>query len=36
MDEQTQKRERTFMTNSVNGFVGFFEEKLKKSAVAQT
>ena len=29
MDANTQKRERTFMTNAVNGFVGFFEEKLK-------
>ncbi len=31
MDEHTQKRERVFMTNSVNGFVGFFEEKSKKA-----
>lgn len=29
MDIDTQKRERTFMANAVNGFVGFFEEKLK-------
>ena len=29
MDVNTQKRERTFMANAVNGFVGFFEEKLK-------
>jgi hypothetical protein len=29
MDANTQKRERTFMANAVNGFVGFFEEKLK-------
>ena len=36
MDEHTQKREKTFMTNSVNGFVGFFEEKLKKGAAAET
>ena len=27
MDKDMQKRERTFMTNSVNGFVGFFEER---------
>ncbi len=30
MDENTQRRERTFMTNSVKGFVGFFEEKSKR------
>ena len=29
MDANTQKRERTFMANAVNGFVGFFKEKLK-------
>ena len=29
MDANTRKRERTFMANAVNGFVGFFEEKLK-------
>lgn len=29
MDEHTQKRERTFMANAVNGFVGYFEETLK-------
>lgn len=29
MDENTQKREKIFMTNSVNGFVGFFEERAK-------
>ena len=28
MDVDTQKREKTFMANAVNGFVGFFEEKL--------
>ena len=27
MDEDTQRREKTFMANSVKGFVGFFEEK---------
>ena len=30
MDENTQRRERTFMANSVKGFVGFFEEKSKR------
>lgn len=29
MDADTQKRERTFMANAVNGLVGFFEEKMK-------
>jgi len=36
MDEPTQKRERVFMANSVNGFVGFFEEKSKKRGKAQS
>ncbi len=31
MDEATRKRERIFMTNSVNGFLGFFEEKASRS-----
>lgn len=31
MDEHTQKWERTFIANAVKGFVGFFEEKSKKS-----
>ncbi len=30
MDENTQRREKTFMANSVKGFVGFFEEKSNK------
>ena len=30
MDENTQRREKTFMANSVKGFVGFFEEKSKR------
>jgi glyoxylase-like metal-dependent hydrolase (beta-lactamase superfamily II) len=29
MDEDTRKRERIFMANSVKGFVGFLKEKLK-------
>ena len=30
MDENTQRREKTFMANSVKGFVGFFEEQSKR------
>ena len=30
MDEDTQRREKTFMTNSIKGFVGFFEEISKR------
>ena len=29
MDEDTRKRERVFMANSIKGFVGYFQEKLK-------
>jgi glyoxylase-like metal-dependent hydrolase (beta-lactamase superfamily II) len=36
MDSDTQERERTFMANAVNGFVGFFEEKLKARNSATT
>ncbi|EFK10302.1 metallo-beta-lactamase domain protein [delta proteobacterium NaphS2] len=30
MGENMRKRERTFMANSVNGFVGFFEERARE------